>query len=654
MRHSKKWHAGSWGAWVILCLVCSGCGSTHAPDDSGADDSGADDSGAPSADVSAGNVPAKSTDESRGAPDGSFAPISVLPFTVSSSNVTLADTLASKQDARADNWESEVANSNVASQLKRLEELIRTSAEGKPLQSHDLVSSRFVGTSLRPQQFVTMNLAEGIAVRNGMDPNNGSSKEYRGLDGFADLVSDLVTPLLPAVVQHIKFKLVRVDIAESSVSTRMIYQASFRSDDRSVQQSAEWTCEWKRSGDLDSLLQLTELHATGHEETECTNSSGVLFTDCTESVLGANASYQQQVVPGIPHWSSRISRQFISHFGHQGIAIGDVNGDGLDDLYVCDTGGLPNRLFIQNPDGTATERSAESGVDFLEDSLGALLLDLDNDGDQDLVVSINPNPVVQIAENDGTGVFTLKQGYVADTDAYSLCAADYDQDRDLDIYVCGYNARRPDAISGGLPFPLPYDDANNGGRNFLLRNDGNLQFTDATVETGLDQDNRRFSLAASWEDFDNDGDPDLYVANDFGRNCLYRNDKGVFTNVAAAAGVEDQASGMSVSWGDFDRDGWMDLYVSNMFSAAGNRVTYQRKFSDGLSEGAVRNLRRMARGNTLFRNHRDGTFRDVSESARVTLGRWAWSSRFADLNNDGWQDLVVANGYVTNDDNDDL
>jgi len=183
--------------------------------------------------------------------------------------------------------------------------------------------------------------------------------------------------------------------------------------------------------------------------------------------LGSNASYRQQVAAGIPYWSSRIRRQFASHFGHHGIAVGDVNGDGLDDLYACDTGGLPNRLYLQNSDGTATEATAAAGVDFLEDSLGALLLDLDNDGDQDLVVATDP--FIQIAENDGTGVFTIKQSRVANSDAYSLCAADYDQDRDLDVYVCGYNALRPDAMSGGLPFPLPYDDANNGGRNFLLR-----------------------------------------------------------------------------------------------------------------------------------------------------------------------------------------
>ena len=263
--------------------------------------------------------------------------------------------------------------------------------------------------------------------------------------------------------------------------------------------------------------------------------------------------------------------------------------------------------------------------------------------------------MVQFARNDGQGRFTLASRFNTSADyCYSLCAADYDNDHDLDIYICGYSSRRHDSRSQVLPIPLPYHDANNGSANVILRNEGGFRFEDVTRQVGLDVNNRRFSFAAAWEDFDNDGDQDLYVANDFGRNCLYRNDDGHFTDIAAAAGVEDHASGMSVSWGDYNRDGWMDLYISNMFSAAGNRVTYQRQFGDGLSRPTVANLQRMARGNTLFLNRGDGTFQDVSESAAVTMGRWAWASRFADLNNDGYQDLFVATGYVTTDDTGDL
>ncbi len=144
------------------------------------------------------------------------------------------------------------------------------------------------------------------------------------------------------------------------------------------------------------------------------------------------------------------------------------------------------------------------------------------------------------------------------------------------------------------------------------------------------------------------------MANDFGRNNLYRNDDGQFVDIAQQAGVEDISAGMGITWGDYNNDGLMDIYVSNMFSSAGNRVAYQRKFRTA-DDGTTRaHFQRHARGNTLFENKGDGTFEDVSEAADVTMGRWAWSSRFADLNNDGWQDIVVTNGLVTNEDTKDL
>ena len=100
----------------------------------------------------------------------------------------------------------------------------------------------------------------------------------------------------------------------------------------------------------------------------------------------------------------------------------------------------------------------------------------------------------------------------------------------------------------------------------------------------------------------------------------------------------------------------MDVYVSNMFSAAGNRVTFQRRFQadNDHDDEATAGLQRMARGNTLFANSGDGSFVDVSVGEAVIMGRWAWAASFADLDNDGWEDLVVTNGHITMDSADDL
>ena len=557
---------------------------------------------------------------------------------------TDVDRLARREDEAADDWQSEQYTAKINVLLDKLSSAIVTG----DLTDDTLMEFMLSGVTLSvvgTDQYKVV-FDDGMLVS---QLGNDTRQQLTGFSGFRRWVTGWETSE-GAMHRRVKFKLFRIDLGDNTLTTRNYLEIVTEAPNSTTQRNFECECLWEVVDAADiHLVQLSVIEA---QASTIQIANRQLYQDCTRSVMSGTDAYTSQVVPGISHWLARIGREFMGQFGHHGIAVGDVNGDDLDDLYVCDAGGLPNRLYVQRLDGTVHDVSSSSGVDLMEDSLGALLIDLDNDGDQDLVVTTDP--WLHFAENNGSGQFTLRFQFHAETDGYSLSAADFDRDGDLDVYLCGYNARRQDPASRGLPFPLPYHDANNGGQNYLLRNDGDFQFTDVTESVGLDQDNQRFSLAAAWEDYDNDGDLDLYVANDFGRNCLYQNDDGMFKNVAAAAGVEDHASGMSVSWGDFDRDGWMDLYVSNMFSAAGNRVTYQRRFAAGLEDEMVANVQRMARGNTLFRNQGDGTFSDESVAQDVTQGRWAWGSQFVDVNNDGRQDLVVANGYVTNEDTGDL
>jgi hypothetical protein len=471
---------------------------------------------------------------------------------------------------------------------------------------------------------------------------------------FAENLRELLAPLRSATDIRVEFKLFRVESSADHLSTHAYFQASGQTGASRYQQNSTWICRWAAPthGGPPKILELKI--ADYFDEVIPGPTGGIRFADCTEAVLGDELSYREQLLLGMDHWRERLARDFdIDFTGHHGLAIGDANGDGLDDVYVCQPGGLPNRLYLRNPNGTLRDASALAGVDWMELSHAALLADLDNDGDQDLTISQNGNVVVM--RNDGGGrfsrVFTAKGSALY----FSCAAADYDLDGDLDLYFCGYSPRR--GLGGAeeeQEEPTPYHDANNGGRNVLLRNDGDLRFTDATREVGLDENNRRFSFACAWEDFDNDGDVDLYVANDFGRNNLYRNDSGRFRDVAAIAGVEDIAAGMSAAWGDYNRDGLMDLYVSNMFSSAGGRIAYQRNFRPGDGRETLGQFQRHARGNSLFQNQGDGTFADVSESAAVTMGRWAWASLFTDLDNDGWEDIYCVNGYITSETTQDL
>lgn len=376
------------------------------------------------------------------------------------------------------------------------------------------------------------------------------------------------------------------------------------------------------------------------------------FRDVTSEALGANASYRDILLPSIDHFRSRLDAAVgIGVYGHNGLAIGDADGDGLEDIYVLTAAGLPNILYRAGTDGTFTDVSHESGVDLLDGTSQALFLDLDNDSDQDLFLVTEQKLAVLL--NDGSGRFLHSEDAIAENTAgtatpLSATAADYDLDGLVDLYICSYVFWRGGSNSAGTRLPLPYHEAHNGAANILLKNLGAGRFENATTASGLDANNQRFSFAAAWGDYDGDGYPDLYIANDFGSNNLWRNrGDGTFEETTVDAGVEDVGAGMSVSWEDYDNDGDLDLYVGNMFSAAGQRVTGgdDYKIDDRQLQSVYR---RHARGNSLFRNSGDGTFEDVSLESGAWFGRWAWGSDFLDFNLDGHEDIYVQNGFLTN------
>ena len=562
--------------------------------------------------------------------------------------------MSERDDPGADGWASEVFSAAASRQLKRVAEWMQA-PHGEEFDFTALAHESFAAGRVRAGRLDVVYERGPLRVRRpAPDGIDTVENPVSGAQGLEEALIAVLEPLAGTAQRRVKFKLFGVTPGAVSgndpVSTRIRWQAVGRTASGSLQLNAVWRCEWVPGHTGVPLLSSIEIEE--YEEVAFSGPGNTMFSDCTESVLGDEPAFNDQLRFGNEYWMRRMQSVLgIDNYGHHGLAVGDVNGDGLEDVYVAQTGGMPNLLFVQNADGTASDVSAAAGVDFMERTHAALLVDLDNDGDQDLVLSTQAS--LLFLENDGTGKFRkAAEGMMS---AYSLAAADYDADGDLDIYATAYVAPPVWDRQGGLGLqPLPYHDANNGAANGLVRNDGDWTFRDVTAETGLDANNRRWSFAAAWADYDADGDQDLYVANDFGRNNLYQNDGGRFVDVAAEAGVEDSASGMSVSWADYDGDGLLDLYVGNMFSSAGNRIVPQEGFKPGTDAAVRSQFRRFARGNTLFRNVGDGTFRDMSEAAGVTMGRWAWSSPFVDLDNDGREDLVVANGYLTNESSGDL
>ena len=431
----------------------------------------------------------------------------------------------------------------------------------------------------------------------------------------------------------------------SSLQTRVRYEfvgsgASFHREHR----IGNWDLTWE-------LVATGELKITRWlivDETRSQSFSPV-FVDIAQQTLGRNPSYGAQFLPGIDHWRTVLDgASGIDIYGHNGVSFADIDGDGFDDLYICQPAGLPNRLYRNRGDGTFEDITEGSGLGLLDNSACAIFADFSNSGRQDAIIVRTTGPLLFL--NDGHGKFQLKP------DAFHFAGepqgtftgaavADYDRDGWLDIYFCLYIYYQG---TDQYRYPAPYYDANNGPPNFMFRNNRDGSFRDVTKETKLDQNNTRFSFCCGWNDYNGDGWPDLYVVNDFGRKNLYRNNgNGTFTDVAAETGVEDVGAGMSVCWLDADNDGKQDLYVADMWTAAGVRVSEQAAFQKDANLEARAFYRKHAMGNSLFRNRDGKKFEDVTAKSGTGMGRWAWCSDSWDFDHDGQTDIYIANGMIT-------
>lgn len=349
-------------------------------------------------------------------------------------------------------------------------------------------------------------------------------------------------------------------------------------------------------------------------------------------------------------------------YGPAGITTADYDNDGLYDLMIPD--GAESKLFHNTGNGHFEDVTAKAGLAGLDGVSVALFADYDNDGLKDLFVSrtFKPN---QLFHNNGDGTFTdvtKKSGIAEDCCTTVASWADYDNDGFLDLYVGRY-------LDPRLDIPTTFY-ARNGLPNQLYHNNGDGTFTNVTEKSGVGETG--LCLGSVWGDYNDDGYPDLYVVNDFGRKTLYRNNKnGTFTDVTVETGTLAYGAGMNASMGDYDNDGKLDIYVTNIRSDEAwyaEWPTVGRYMLNSWRQGVwitdmplyfqifkqsganyIKVFQEMAAGNNLFRNKGDGTFEDATVKANANPLGWFWGASFADFDNDGWQDIYAADGWVYND-----
>lgn len=548
------------------------------------------------------------------------------------------DELRRRIDPRQDGWTSETISLAVESRLRAAIEALLTGREAPESAWRALLAPDFAGASELFAAQRTSVFDDGtLRVEDAADAGGGARQDPRA---FAAALARWKQSLGTLPFESVYLSVSEVQIAaDGSASTRIDVRIAARQGERAQQQNLVWQARWK-SGAEGADPRLLELALARCQFVETRRR---VFRELTQEVFGPLACYREEILRGAMDYHLRqdmLSRQPV--LGMHGIALGDVDGDGLEDLYLAQPGGQPNRLFLRQPDGSVRDASLESGLALLDTTGPALFADLDGDGDEDLALAIGGNVLVRW--NDGHG--RLAQGDVLlapdPAEITSMSVADVDNDGDLDLYACRYVAG---GVVGGAP--VPYHNAENGARDLFWKNDGGRKFHEALAEVGLEEHTLRYGLALYFEDFDEDGWVDLYVVNDFGRNCLYKNDHGRFHDVAPALGLEDQAAGMGADMADVDGDGLLDLYVTNMHSPAGGRIARQPAFLPQHRELEPDYVRH-ARGNTLLCARGDGSFEDVTEAAGVAPAGWAWGSRFLDWQNDGWPDIFVPNGFVSN------
>lgn len=324
-----------------------------------------------------------------------------------------------------------------------------------------------------------------------------------------------------------------------------------------------------------------------------------------------------------------------------GVGFIDYDNDSWIDIYLANGIGQPNALYRNNGNGTYTDVAAKAGVANMGFTTGIAVGDLNNDGFDDMYVAAQPMmgdgtdtpdgpDALYINNGDGTFREIAEQAGISESGfTTSVGFVDYDGDGDLDIVVCRFIDM--DIFDAGA------NRTNPTVRSHLYRNNGNLTFTDVTEQTGMGTDFLTWAVAAF--DYDNDGDVDIFLGHEQAPITVFKNKgNGTFDNVTEMSGdLKEYGAWMGLAIGDYNNDGLQDIYATNLSDLWVTRDPSRPEIYVPPPETWDNPWP------TLFRNNGDGTFSDVGDEAGVKVPyEFSWGTMFTDFNNDGWQDIYMA------------
>ncbi|MFU8813471.1 MAG: FG-GAP repeat domain-containing protein, partial [Balneolaceae bacterium] len=344
---------------------------------------------------------------------------------------------------------------------------------------------------------------------------------------------------------------------------------------------------------------------------------------------------------------------FRNFYNGGGVAMGDVSGNGLPDIFL--TGNMvSNRLYVNRGDYRFEDVTEKAGlISEGSWSTGVSLADVNGNGRLDIFVVKSGPPDTPHRQNalyinNGDGTFTDKAAEYGIADvglATHGVFFDYNQNGRLDLLLLNNSFDPVGGYEGITGAARTIPDPQGGSR--LYRNDGNT-FTDVTKEAGIFASRIGFSLSASVADLTHNGYPDIYVANDFfERDYLYLNNgDGTFKEVLPHQMNTISSSSMGSDVADIDNNGWPDIYVSDMLPADEKRHKSKMRYEtwSDLQESIANGFHKQITRNTLQLNHGDTTFSDVARFGGVEATDWSWAVLMADFDHNGYNDIYVTNG----------